>query len=127
METCRRHVRVDELWDQHSHPPARGRPAERHWHKTQDEFVYVIAGTVTVMSNAGETPVNAGHCTGFKAGVADRHMLENKGTGVVTYLCVGDRSNPEHVTYPDVDMQLVSDKNSPRFLHNDGMPYPEEH
>jgi uncharacterized cupin superfamily protein len=107
--------------------PPGGRSAERHWHKAQDEFVYVIEGTVTVMSEAGETPFSAGQCIGFKAGVEDGHMLENKSTAAVTYLCVGDRSNPEHVTYPDVDMQLVSDEKGPRFLHSDGTPYPDEH
>ena len=72
--------------------------AKRYWHKTQGEFLYVIAGTVTLVSNADETPVNAVLCIDFKAAVADVHMLENKSTGVVTYLCVGDRSNPEHGT-----------------------------
>lgn len=107
--------------------PPGGRSAERHWHKAQDEFVYMISGSLTIVSENGDTPFTAGQSVGFKAGVPDGHMLVNKGTETAVYLCVGDRSNPEHVTYPDVDMQLVSDEKGPRFLHSDGTPYPDEH
>lgn len=61
------------------------------------------------MSDASDTPVNAEQCLGFKAGVTDGHMIENKSTEVVAY--------PE----------LVYDKKGPRFLHGDGMSYPEGH
>lgn len=107
--------------------PPGGRSAERHWHKAQDEFVYVIDGDLTIVSEVGETPLSTGQCVGFKAGVPDGHNIENKSKKPATYLCVGDRAHPEHVTYPDVDMQLVADEKGPRFLHTDGTPYPDEY
>ena len=107
--------------------PPGARSAERHWHNAQDEFVYLIEGELTVRTEAGDTPMKAGQSIGFKAGVPDGHVLENTSNAPVVYLCVGDRSSPEHVTYPDVDMQLVADEKGPRFLHNDGTPYPDEH
>jgi uncharacterized cupin superfamily protein len=107
--------------------PPGGRSAERHWYKAQDEFVFVIEGTLTILSEAGETPISAGQSIGFKAGIADGHVLINTSDASAIYLCVGDRSHPEHVTYPDVDLQLVADENGRRFLHQDGTPYPDEH
>jgi uncharacterized cupin superfamily protein len=59
--------------------------------------------------------------------VADGHVLINQSDRPVTYLCVGDRSTPEHVIYPDADMQLIADEQGVRFVRNDGTPYPEEH
>jgi len=107
--------------------PPGARSAERHWHKAQDEFVYLIEGELTIISEAGETPMSVGQSVGFRAGVPDGHVLVNKSEAPATYLCVGDRAHPEHVTYPDVDMQLVADEKGPRFLHTDGTPYPDEH
>lgn len=107
--------------------PPGARSAERHWHKAQDEFVYLIEGELTILSEAGETTMSQGQSVGFKAGVPDGHVLVNNATEPAVYLCVGDRAHPEHVTYPDVDMQLVADEKGPRFLHADGTPYPDEH
>lgn len=107
--------------------PPGGKSAERHWHKAQDEFVYVIEGNLTLITDEGETHLRAGHSVGFAAGVADGHVLMNTSDADATYLCVGDRTQPEHVTYSDADMQLVADEKGPRFLHKDGTPYPEEH
>lgn len=107
--------------------PPGARSSERHWHAAQDEYVYVIEGEVTVRSEAGETQAGPGMSIGFRAGVADGHVLINQSDRPVTYLCVGDRSAPEHVIYPDADMQLIADEQGVRFVRNDGTPYPEEH
>lgn len=107
--------------------PAGAKSAERHWHKAQDEFVYLIEGALTVVSEAGETVMTVGESVGFRAGVPDGHVLVNHTPEPSTYLCVGDRAHPEHVTYPDIDMQLVADEKGPRFLHTDGTPYHDEH
>ena len=107
--------------------PLGGRSAERHWHKAQEEFVCVISGTLTIVNESGETRFTAGQSVGFKAGIPDGQMLVNNSTEVTVCLCVGDRTHPEHVTYPDIDIQLVSDEKGSRFLHNDGTPYPDEY
>ena len=107
--------------------PPGARSSERHWHKSQDEYVYILQGEVTVISEAGETTAGAGMSLGFRAGVPDGHTLVNNTDAPVTYLCVGDRAHPEHVTYPDADMQLIADEAGVRFMHNDGSPYPDEH
>lgn len=101
--------------------------AQRHWHQAQDEFVYVLEGELVLESNAGATPVKAGQCLGFKAGVADGHRLANRSTRPATYLVVGDRTSPEFVTYPDIDLLLDGNPaTGPRWLHKDRTPYPAD-
>ena len=40
----------------------------RHAHSKQDEFVYVLEGFPTLITNAGETRLEPGMCAGFRAG-----------------------------------------------------------
>src|SRR4051812_18001403 len=41
--------------------------ALRHAHAKQDEFVYVLQGEPTLITDAGETQLKPGMCAGFKA------------------------------------------------------------
>jgi uncharacterized cupin superfamily protein len=50
--------------------------SQRHWHPEVDEFVYVLRGPVTLVTDAGETILETGDCAGFKAGGADGHHLQ---------------------------------------------------
>jgi uncharacterized cupin superfamily protein len=38
--------------------------SQRHWHERQDEFVYVLEGEVTLITNEGETVLSAGMIAG---------------------------------------------------------------
>src|SRR3954463_12113237 len=44
-----------------------GISALRHAHSKQDEFIYVLAGRPTLVTDAGETPLAPGMCAGFKS------------------------------------------------------------
>ena len=44
--------------------------SQRHWHRAEDEFVWVLEGEVVLVSDAGEEVLRAGDCAGFKAGAA---------------------------------------------------------
>jgi uncharacterized cupin superfamily protein len=78
--------------------------ALRHAHRTQDEFVYILEGTPTLITDAGETPLAPGQCAGFRAGTGDAHHLVNRSSADVVFLEVGDRSPNDRVTYPDDDL-----------------------
>ena len=52
-----------------------GCSALRHAHTKQDEFVYVLEGCPTLVTDAGRTALKAGMCAGFKAGSGDGHAL----------------------------------------------------
>ena len=45
-----------------------GSSALRHAHTKQDEFVYILEGRATLVTDAGRTPLEPGMCAGFKAG-----------------------------------------------------------
>jgi len=98
--------------------------ALRHAHSRQDEFVYIVQGNPVLVTDAGETPLSAGMCAGFRAGTGDGHQLLNRSDQDVVYLEVGDRSAGDAVTYPDDDLQAVLVDGAWQFAHKDGTPYP---
>jgi uncharacterized cupin superfamily protein len=100
-----------------------GMSALRHHHALQDEFIYVLEGHPTLVTDAGDTELAPGMCAGFKAGNGDGHMLVNRGESRVVYLEVGDRTPGEAVVYPDVDMQGLFVDGAWVFSHRDGTPY----
>ncbi len=97
--------------------------ALRHAHSRQDEFVYVLEGRPTLITDAGETELAPGMCAGFRAGTGNAHQLVNRSGAEVVYLEVGDRSAGDAVTYPDDDLQGVLVDGKWRFAHKDGTPY----
>lgn len=97
--------------------------ALRHWHQRQDEFIYVLAGEVVLITNAGEQVLTAGMAAGFPAGEANGHHLINRSTAPATFLEVGDRTPDDQVTYPDDDLAAVAGEAGWVFFHKDGQPY----
>jgi uncharacterized cupin superfamily protein len=95
----------------------------RHWHESEDEFVYVLEGEATLVEDEGETQLRAGDAAGFKAGVANGHSMVNKSQADVVMLVVGTRAKSERGHYPDVDLAYEFDGKTFRFLHKSGEPY----
>jgi len=98
--------------------------ALRHAHSLQDEFIFVLEGYPTLITDAGATELSPGMCAGFRAGTGDGHQLVNTTNADVVYLEIGDRSPGDTATYPDDDIQahLGADKKW-KFAHKDGTPY----
>ena len=78
--------------------------AQRHWHSHEDEFVYVLSGHPTLVTDASEERLSPGDCAGFPGGVKDGHRLKNETQDTVELLVVGSRIGEDHVEYPDIDM-----------------------
>lgn len=95
----------------------------RHWHARQDEFVYVLEGELTLVTEGGEQVLGPGMAAGFPAGVADGHMLVNRGAGPALYLEVGDRLPGDAVTYSDDDLAAVSRPAGWLFTRWNGEPW----
>ena len=101
-----------------------GESALRHAHSKQDEFIYILEGTPTLVTDAGETVLQPGMCAGFKAGTGDAHHLVNRTGSDVLYIEIGDRSAGDTGSYPDDDIQAALDsKGQWTFTHKDGRPY----
>jgi len=97
--------------------------SQRHWHSQEDEFVYVLSGELTLVTEAGEQRLGPGQVAGFPAGVADGHHLINNGPETATYLEVGDRRADDEVVYPDVDLRLAPGPLGKVFTRKSGDPY----
>jgi uncharacterized cupin superfamily protein len=101
--------------------------AQRHWHTREDEFVYVLSGELTLVSDEGRHVLTPGMVAGFPAGESNGHHLINTGDADASYLEIGDRISEDEVFYPDIDLQLVADgKGEHVFTHRDGKPYDVE-
>ena len=102
---------------------AGGASSLRHWHRDEDEFVFVLEGEVVLTEDSGETVLKAGDAAGWKANSPNGHTLSNRGTRDALVLEVGTRAATEHVTYPDVDLLLLRDAAGRRYTHKNGEPY----
>jgi uncharacterized cupin superfamily protein len=94
-----------------------------HTHSHQDEFIYVIEGAPTLLTDAGETQLRPGMAAGFPA-AGTAHHLENRTAQDCVLLEIGDRTEGDEVSYPTDDIQAVmGDDGRWRFFHKDGKPY----
>src|SRR5579872_6653102 len=66
--------------------------SQRHWHTQADEFVYVLSGEVTLVTEDGEEILRAGDAAGFKAGDENDHCLQNRSKSDAQVLEIGTRA-----------------------------------
>ena len=100
-----------------------GESALLHRHSRQDEFVYILEGEPTLVTDEGEMVLAPGMCAGFPArGTA--HQLVNRTDKDVVYLEIGDRTAGDEGEYPADDIKAVLGPDGKwRFTHKDGQPY----
>ncbi|NER00137.1 MAG: cupin domain-containing protein [Cyanothece sp. SIO2G6] len=97
--------------------------ALRHWHSHQDEFVYVLTGELILVTDAGESPLEAGMMAGFAANQPNGHQLVNRSQAPAQYLEIGDRTPDDCVQYPDDDLLAKSVDGRYHFTRKDGSSY----
>jgi uncharacterized cupin superfamily protein len=100
-----------------------GESALLHRHSKQDEFVYILEGNPTLVTDRGEVALVPGMCAGFAAdGIA--HQLVNRTESDVVYLEIGDRTPGDEGAYPADDLKAaLSPDGKWQFTHRDGRPY----
>lgn len=94
-----------------------------HLHTRQEEFLYVLEGQPTLVTDAGERTLRPGMCAGFPpAGVA--HHLVNRTQRDVVYLEIGNRVQGDEGIYPSDDLKAATAPDGTwRFTRKDGTPY----
>ena len=98
--------------------------SQRHWHETEDEFLYMLEGEVVLVENDGEHVLRCGDVACWPAGVPNAHHLINRSSEPATYLIVGSRLPDDECHYPDIDMHYSRKDGVRSFSHKDGTPYP---
>ena len=97
--------------------------SQRHWHTESDELVYVLAGEVTLVTDAGAEVLRAGDAAGFKAGDRDGHCLQNRSDAEVQVLEIGTRIAADAGFYPDIDLVAPAGGKPAPYTRRDGTPY----
>jgi uncharacterized cupin superfamily protein len=100
-----------------------GESALLHRHSRQDEFVYILQGEPTLVTDTEELKLSPGMCAGFPAqGIA--HQLVNRTDTAVVYLEIGDRTAGDEGSYPVDDLKAALGPDGKwQFTHKDGRPY----
>jgi uncharacterized cupin superfamily protein len=97
--------------------------AQRHWHTHEDEFVYVLAGEVVLVTDAGEEVLRSGDAAGFKANEPNGHCLQNRSEREALVLEIGSRVSGDAAFYPDIDLVAPANATPAIYTHGDGTPY----
>ena len=97
--------------------------AQRHWHTSEDELIYVLSGEVTLVTDSGDETLRAGDAAGFKAGDQNGHCLQNRSANEATVLEVGSRIKDDAAYYPDIDLVAPKGGKPAVYTRRDGTLY----
>jgi uncharacterized cupin superfamily protein len=93
-----------------------------HRHAKADEFVFILEGTPTLVTDRGEEELSPGMCAGFPAGGVAHHLV-NRSDRDVLYLELGDRTPGDSAEYPDDDLAVAMGPDGRwTFSRKDGSP-----
>ena len=105
--------------------PPQAWSSQRHWHSHADEFIYVLAGEVVLVTDEGEEILRAGEAAGFKANDPNGHHLQNRSGEDALILEIGTRHTDDGGVYSDIDMLAPAGGKPALYTHRDGSPYPD--
>lgn len=98
--------------------------SQRHWHSHEDEFIYLLEGELTLITDSGEQLLKPGMAAGFPAAKGDGHHMVNRGKDWAVYLEIGNRALDDEVIYPDIDLALTNGRHGKRrYTKKNGEPY----
>jgi uncharacterized cupin superfamily protein len=100
-----------------------GMSALMHTHSVQDEFVYVLEGHPTLVTETSEQRLSPGMCVGFPAN-GEAHHIVNHTEVTVKFLEIGDRLPGDEGSYPHDDLVAkLDDSGKYYFTRKDGSRY----
>ncbi|MCX7889224.1 MAG: cupin domain-containing protein [Rhodobacteraceae bacterium] len=100
--------------------------SHRHWHEAEDEFLYVLDGTPTVIEDDGPHDLRPGDAACWPAGVENGHHVVNRSAAPCTCLVVGTRLPSDRVHYSDIDRLYTRVSGVVGLTRRDGSPLPQE-
>lgn len=97
-----------------------GVTSHRHWHEAEDEFLYVLDGTVVAVDNEGEHPLGPGDAACWRHGEPNGHHVKNLSDAPARFLIVGSRAARDVCHYPDGGWKLVNSDTTWELLDDKG-------
>ena len=97
--------------------------SQRHYHTLSEEFVYVLAGEATLVTENGEEVLHEGDSAGFPANEKSGHCFQNRSGSPVVLLEIGTRIAGDAAYYPGIDLVAPPDGDPAVYTHADGKPY----
>lgn len=94
--------------------------SDRHWHSAEDEFLFLLSGTATVIDDDGAHPLLPGDAAVWRRGDPNAHHVRNDGDGPCRYVIAGSRVRDDICTYPDLGRRLVNTATDWRVEGADG-------
>ena len=85
---------------------------EYHKHYYEDECVYILSGSATLIMDGERQPIGKGDFVGFPRDTV-AHNIINDGTETLVYLLMGQRLEQDVADYPDKAKRLY--RNSGRW------------
>lgn len=92
----------------------------RHWHSAEDEFLYLLDGTATVVEDTGVTIITSGDAACWPAGTPNAHQVVNRSDKPLTYLMIGTRDPNDTCHYPHAGRTLYNSPGGWRMVADDG-------
>ncbi|WP_102222856.1 cupin domain-containing protein [Acidimangrovimonas sediminis] len=96
--------------------------SQQHWEEHEDEFCFLLEGSLTVVEDDTETVLHPGDFCCWKANDQVAHTLRNHTDAPATYLIAGGRQAHNICHYPGLDLLATPEG----YTHLDGTPYPQE-
>jgi uncharacterized cupin superfamily protein len=96
------------------------RSSERHWPERGDEFLYVVAGEVTIVEDDGPHVLRPGDAACWPAGTPIAHHAVNRSSAPCSYVIVGTRVTHDICHYPDVRRLLHTEGSTWRLVTAEG-------
>lgn len=98
--------------------------SQPHWHSHEDEFLYLLSGSLTVIEDGTPTRLAPGDAVCWPANTGIAHTLRNEGSEPAAYLLVGSRDGRDICHYPGLDLRYEPGPEGYCYTHLDGTPYP---
>jgi uncharacterized cupin superfamily protein len=94
--------------------------SDEHWHEKEDEFLYVLAGELTVVEAGREEVLLPGDAVCWPAGKPVGHTVSNRSSAPCTFLIVGTRVTHDVCHYTQSGQVLHTEGEAWRLEGPDG-------
>lgn len=96
------------------------RSSERHWHDSEDEFLYVLDGGVSLQDDGGMQDLRPGDAVCWRHGDPNAHQMINRTEEPCSFLILGSRVAGDRCYYPDSGSVQVNGTTDWQVLAADG-------